>query len=184
MAPDRTSPSMTGSSRELYVGGPPWTNALFIKTFEGYESISHVLWDFWVYWDEASADHMWTAEFDMWQVRAGREVMIGSQCNFGEGYWDTWDQMKNQWIPNRDLPCRRMAPLTWHHIQWYVERVGDTQYRYHTLVVDGEVHQFDQMYEASVSDWRDTVGVQWQLDQDGSGHDLHEWIDNVKLAIW
>jgi hypothetical protein len=52
MAPFQTTPSMSGSSRELFVGGPEWTNALFIKTMPG-TTASHFLWDFWVYHDRS-----------------------------------------------------------------------------------------------------------------------------------
>jgi hypothetical protein len=54
----------------------------------------------------------------------------------GDGYWDTWDSANNRWIEN-GVTCPRWAANTWHHVQWYVERVGPTQYRYDTLVVDG-----------------------------------------------
>ncbi len=188
MAPFQTSPSMTGSSRQLYVGGPQWTNALFIKTLPANNDLTHFLWDFWVYFDDTSAAKVWSAEYDLWQTVGGKEFMIGSQCDFGDGNWQTFDSNRNKWIPT-SIPCRRWKGSTWHHIQWYVERLGHDQYRYNTLVFDGNAIPFSSTpsnatFEPNPINWPDAIGVQWQLDQDISGHDLHEWIDNVKLTAW
>jgi hypothetical protein len=184
MAPFQSSPSMTGSSRELFVGGPTWTNVLYIKTIPGNSAASHFLWDFYFYLDPTSAANVWATEFDLWQVVGGREFMIGSQCAVGDGHWDTWDQNHNKWI-TISIPCPRWTPSTWHHVQWFVERlVGTDQYRYDTLVVDGEVHNINQIYETSPTAWSDAIGIQWQLDQSSTGVPLHQWIDNVKLTVW
>ena len=182
MAPFQTKPSLSGSGRELFVGGPAWTNALFIKTMPA-SSASHFLWDFWVYHDSASAANIWSSEFDLWQMLGGKEFMIGSQCDFGDGYWDTWDSANNRWITN-GIPCPRWAANTWHHVQWYVERVSATQYRYDTLVVDGHGYGLNQTWAVTPTSWPDAVGIQYQLDQNASGTAIHEWIDNVKLTLW
>jgi len=183
MAPFQTSPSMSGSSRELFAGGPAWTNVLFIKTMPGTSTASHFLWDFWVYQDPTTAAHIWSSEFDLWQVLGGREFMIGSQCDFGDGYWSTWDSAGNRWILN-GIACPRWAPNTWHHIQWYVERVSPTQYRYDTLVVDGHPYGLNQTWTINSTSWQDMICIQYQLDQDSTGTPVHEWVDNVQLTMW
>lgn len=182
MAPFNTNPSRSGSSRELFVGGPQWTNALFIKTLPAHNDATHFLWDFWVYFDPTSNANIWSAEFDLWQQVGGTQFMIGSQCNFGNGEWDIWNEPANKWVPT-DKPCPRWTPGTWHHVQWYMER-GDNSYRYGTVVLDGKAIVFNQSYNTVKNGWDDSVGVQWQLDQSGSGVALHEWIDNVKLTMW
>lgn len=183
MAPYQHTPSMSGSSREFYADGLPWTNTLFIKTMPGTSSATHFLWDFWVYHDTASIANIWSSEFDLWQLLGGKEFMMGSQCDFGDGYWDTWDSANNRWIEN-GVACPRWAPNTWHHIQWYVERVSPTQYRYDTLVVDGHGYGFNQVWAVNPTTWPDAVGMQWQLDQSANGDPIHEWVDNVKLTTW
>jgi hypothetical protein len=183
MAPFQNQPSISGSSRELFADGLPWTNVLFIKTMPGTSRASHFLWDFWVYHDPASAANIWSAEFDLWQVLGGKEFMIGSQCDFGDGYWDTWDSANNRWITN-GIACPRWAPSTWHHIQWYVERVTATQYRYDTLVVDGQGYGINQTWTVNPTPWPDAIGIQYQLDQSANGASIHEWIDNVQLTVW
>ena len=182
-APFQTRPSMTGSSREFFSGGPSWTNVLFIKTLPPQNQASHFIWDFYVYHDGASAASIWSAEFDLWQVIGGREFMIGSQCAFGDTKWETWDSQHNRWIKT-GIGCPRWAPNTWHHVQWYVERRGQSQYRYDTLVVDGTPHSINLTYNIARVPWPDNVGIQWQLDQSSNGVPIHEWIDDVQLTMW
>lgn len=183
MAPFQHTPSKSGSSLELYLDGLPWTNALFIDTMAGTSSATHFLWDFWVYQDSTTAANIWSSEFDLWQTLGGKEFMIGSQCDFGDGYWDTWDSANNRWIEN-GVACPRWAANTWHHVQWYVERISSTQYRYDTLVVDGHGYGFNQAWKVNPITWPDAVGIQYQLDQGANGDPVHQWIDNVKLTTW
>jgi hypothetical protein len=116
-------------------------------------------------------------------VLDGKEFMIGSQCAFGHGYWNTWDSANNRWSMT-GIPCPRWAPSTWHHIQWFVERVSPTQYRYDTLVIDGQGYGVNQTWAVSRTRWPNAVGIQYQLDQSADGIRIHEWIDNVQLTVW
>jgi hypothetical protein len=177
------SPSQSGSSREFFIGGGAWSNALFYeKVAQDQSWAAHFLWDFWARFDGSSAAHAHSTEYDIWQVINGREFMIGSQCNFETGVWDVWDNQGFAW-KSTGAKCRRFSPDTWHHIQWYVERRGG-QYHYGVLVVDGNVYTFDRTFSTRAVGRDNSVGVQFQLDQDGSGAPLHEWVDNVKLSIW
>ena len=54
---------------------------------------------------------------------------------------------------------------TWHHVQWYVERVSSTQYRYDTLVVDGQATDLTRSGRINATSWPDMIGIQYQLDQ-------------------
>lgn len=109
--------------------------------------------------------------------------MIGSQCDFGDGYRDTWDSANNRWVYN-GIPCPRRAPNTWHHIQWYMERVSPTQYRYDTLIVDGTAHAINQIWAVNPTTWSNGMGIQYQLDQGPTGAPIHKWIDDVTLTMW
>ncbi|HEY1580948.1 MAG TPA: hypothetical protein VGF82_28095 [Terracidiphilus sp.] len=182
MKPSQSQPSLSGSSLEMYADGPSWTNVLFMDTMPGTSSNSHFLWDFWVYHDPAAEAHFWSSEFDLWQVLGGKEFMIGSQCDFGDGYWSTWDSQGDRWVLN-GIPCPHWTP-GWHHIQWYVERINPTQYRYDTLVFDGQGYGFNQTWTFNSTTWPDMIGIQYQLDQDPTGTPLHEWVDNVTLTMW
>lgn len=182
MAPGQTQPSLSGSSLEMSVNGPSWSNVLFMDTMLGTSSNTHFLWDFWVYHDPAVEDHFWASEFDLWQVLGGQEFMIGSQCDFGDGYWATWDSQGDRWILN-GIPCPHWTP-GWHHVQWYMERISSTQYRYNTLVFDDHAYGLNQTWTVNPTDWPDMIGIQFQLDQDPTGTPLHEWVDNVTLTMW
>jgi len=182
MTPDQSDPSLSGSSLEMYADGPSWTNVLFMDTMLGTSSNTHFLWDFSVYHDPAAENHFWSSEFDLWQVLGGKEFMIGSQCDFGDGYWATWDSQGGRWVLS-GIPCPHWAP-GWHHVQWYLERISPTQYRYDTLVLDGTPYGINQTWNYNSTTWPDMVGIQYQLDQDPSGTPLHEWVDNVTLTMW
>ena len=182
-APYQGSPSRDGSSREFFNGGGPWANVLWIKKLGNQNSYHHFLWDFWVNFNSTAASSLWTAEYDLWQSVSGHEFMIGSQCNFGTGYWDTWNSASNHWVQTW-VPCPRFSGNSWHHIQWYMERISSNQYRYDTLVVDGKAYKLNQVFYTNPVNWADAMGVQWQLDLGSNGYDAHEWIDQVKLSIW
>jgi hypothetical protein len=182
MKPFQSQPSLSGSSLEMYADGPQWSNVLFMDTMLGARSPSHFLWDFWVYHDPAAEAHFWSSEFDLWQVLGGNEFMIGSQCDFGDGYWATWDSQGGAWVLN-GIPCPHWTPR-WHHVQWYVERISPTQYRYDTLVFDGQGYGLNQTWTVNPTTWADMIGIQYQLDQDPTGTPLHEWIDDVTLTMW
>ena len=64
------------------------------------------------------------------------------------------------------------------------ERISSTQYRFDTLVVDGQAYGFNQVWTVNTTTWQDMIGVQFQLDEDPSGTPLHEWVDNVTLTEW
>jgi hypothetical protein len=182
MKPDQSTPSLSGSSMEMYADGPSWSNVLFMDIMPGTQSATHFLWDFEVYHDPAAEAHFWSSEFDLWQVLNGQEFMIGSQCDFGDGYWSTWDSQGGSWILN-GIPCPHWTP-GWHHVQWYVERTGPTQYRYDTLVFDSTPYGLNQTWNSNTTTWQDMVGIQFQLDQDPTGTPLHEWVDKVTLTEW
>lgn len=182
MAPAQSQPSLSGSSLEMYADGPSWSNVLFMDTMLGTNSNTHFLWDFWVYHDPAAEGQFWSSEFDLWLVLGGKEFMIGSQCDFGDGYWSTWDSEHGAWILN-GIPCSHWGS-GWHHVQWYVERISPTQYRYDTLVFDGNAYGLNQAWNFNDTSWPDMVGVQFQLDQDPTATPLHEWVDNVTLTMW
>ncbi len=183
MAQFQGSPSMDGSSTEFYNGGTAWSNVLWYKPLGAQNFAANFLWDFYVYFDSTTIANLWTAEFDLYQAINGFEWMIGSQCNFGDGDWNTWNQAAGTWV-STSVPCPRWSANTWHHIQWYMQRVSSTQYKYVTLVVDGVSYPVNQTYSGSYSGWADTLGVQWQLDLNSTGTRAYEWIDNVTLTIW
>ena len=179
---DQSQPSLSGSSLEMYNGGPSWSNVLFKDIIMGTTPNRHFLWDFWVYHDPSVEAHFWSSELDFYAVLSGNEFMIGSQCDFGDGYWATWDSDGERWVLN-GIACPHWTP-GWHHVQWYDELINGTQYRYDTLVFDGTPYGFNQVWNVNSTTWADQIGLQFQLDEDSTGTPLHEWVDNVTLTMW
>ncbi len=179
----QSSPSMDGASLEFFNGGGAWADVLWIKKLGSQNWATNFLWDFYVYFDSTTAANLWSAEYDLWQSVGRYEFMIGSQCVFGTGEWDTWDQAHGRWVQT-SIPCNRFSPGSWHHIQYYLQRLSGNRYKYVTLVVDGHSYAVNQTYYAGWSGWSDDLGVQWQLDLNGYGTDAHEWVEKVKLSIW
>jgi len=177
------SPSLTGNSRKFNISGGPWSDVLWIRKLGARNSATHFLWDFYVYFDNDSAANVWAAEYDFWQVINHQKFMVGSQCVFGENHWDIWDSSVSKWI-DTGIPCPRFSGGEWHHIAWDVERISDSQYRYNTLWVDDRTIPIGRTFYAEPSNWDDDLGVQWQLDQNGAGAPVSQWVDKVKLTMW
>ena len=183
MAQYQGSPSRDGSSGEFSNSGI-WANALWWQKVGAHNSVHNFLWDFWVYLDSSSQHAAQALEFDAFQFVGGYNYMIGSQCNYAAGVWDTWDEASGHWI-HSSISCPRFSANNWHHIQWYMTTNTSThKYTYVTLVVDGHSTAVNVTHSAKNLQWSDNLGVQWQLDVNASGQGYHEWVDSATLTIW
>jgi len=180
---NQSSPSMDGRSMEIYHDGA-WSNALWYYKVGAYDSATNFLWDFYVNLDSASQSYGQALEYDAFQFVGGYNYMIGTQCDYGSGTWDTWNMETGEWLHTK-IPCKKFAPNSWHHIQWYMTtNHSNHTYTYHTLVVDGVAYAVNQTEPAKYVAWPDNAGCQWQLDVNASGGGYHEWVDQAKLTIW
>ena len=183
MSQHQSSPSRSGSSSEFYNSGV-WGNALFWQKVGANDSVHNFLWDFWIYLDGNSQNAAQALEFDAFQFVHGYNYMIGTECVYPSGKWDTWDEASGHWVQS-SLTCPRFSPNTWHHIQWYMTtNTSAHTYTFVTLVVDGNSRPVNITGHAKNLGWSDNVGVQWQIDVNASGQGYHEWIDSASLAIW
>jgi hypothetical protein len=183
MAQFQTQPSLSGGSAEVYNSGM-WNNALWYEKLGAHNSVSNMLWDFYVQLDSNEGVGAQALEYDSFQFVGGYNYMVGSQCNIAAGVWDVWDELNGHWI-HTTIACHGFTPGAWHHIQWYVT-TDHTSHTYHyvTLVVDGVPHPVNLTYSAKDLNWGDNIGVQYQLDENASGIGYHEWFDQVKFTIW
>ena len=183
MAQNQGNPSLDGSSTEFFNSGV-WDNALWYQKMGANNGVHNFLWDFYIYVDSNSQNAAQALEFDAFQFVGGYNYMIGSQCDYGHGLWDTWDEASGHWMPT-NISCPKFSPNSWHHIQWYeTTNTSSHQYTYVTLVVDGQSHPVNVTRNARNLGWGDNLGVQWQLDVNASGEGYHEWVDNATLSIW
>ncbi|MGO9519101.1 MAG: hypothetical protein ACLPND_18875 [Candidatus Korobacteraceae bacterium] len=183
LAQNQSSPSQDGSSMEFFNSGV-WTNALFWQYLGPKDDVSNFLWDFYFYLDDSSQTATQALEFDMFQFVNGYNYMMGSECDYGRGVWDSWDEASNKWI-HTSIPCKKFTSNTWHHIQWYITADQKKhQYTYITLVIDGNPKSLNVTGNARDLGWVDQMGVQWQLDVNATGQGYHEWVDQATLTVW
>ena len=179
----QTSPSMDGSSMQLYRDGI-WANALWWKKVGAQNGVTNFLWDFYVRLDNASVSAGQALEFDAFQFVGGYNYMMGSQCDYGRGVWDIWNGTGGSWSPT-SVPCPKFSANTWHHIQWYIKNNhSNHSYTFVTLVVDGKPYSVNKTMYAKYLAWGDNLGAQWQLDVNKTGAGFHEWVDKAKLTVW
>ena len=179
----QTSPSMSGSSMELYRDGV-WGNSLWHHKMGAINSVTNFLSDFYFYLDDNSLKGTQALEYEAFQFVGGYNYMMGTQCDYGLGKWDVWSETSGHWIPT-NIACQKFAPNTWHHVQWYVTvNHSNHSYTYHTLVIDGQAYAVSQTQYAQYLAWGDNLGAQWQLDENATGIGYHMWVDKAKLTVW
>ncbi len=183
MAQNQSSPALSGSSAEFFNSGV-WANALWWQKFGANSDKHNFLWDFYFYVGSNYNVSNQALEFDSFQFIDGYNYMMGTECVYPSQIWDTWDEGTGHWI-HSTIPCPRLAPNTWHHMQLYTTTNASThQYTYVTLVVDGKSTPVNITGNAKYLNWGNNVGVQWQLDENSKGSGDYEWMDNAKLTIW
>jgi hypothetical protein len=183
MAQNQGSPSMSGSSTQLYNSGV-WANALWWQKLGPANTARNFLWDFYFYVDNNYNVSAQSLEFDAFQFLDGYNYMMGTQCDYWLQIWDTWDSLSGQWM-HTNIPCPHFATRTWHHVQLYTQTTpAGKQYKYVTLVVDGKSVPMNITRNALYLNWANNMGVQWQLDVNANGSGYNEWVDNAKLTVW
>lgn len=179
----QTSPSMDGASMELFRDGV-WSNALWHHKVGAHNNVTNVLFDFFLRVDNASLQYAQALESEAFQFVGGYNYMLGTECDYGRGVWDTWSETAGHWVPT-SIPCPKFTPNVWHHVQQYITiNHSNHSYTYRTFVIDGRVYNLNQTQYAKYLAWGDNLGAQWQLDVNATGGGYHEWIDRAKLTAW
>lgn len=142
------------------------------------------IWDFQIYVDSTDYE---SSELDFYQILGGQRYMMGTQCDRGKDSWDTWNEGTQHWVANTQIHCQEILGAgAWHHVVLYVSTDSDAgTYTYKTLRVDGVDYVLDQTQPGKSSTWPDgLLGVQVQLDANGSGKGVNEYIDGMKTYAW
>ena len=194
-SPFQTRPSVDGASRDFYLSGAAYTNALWWYKVGPNTSATHFTFDFWVY-PNSGTQSAQAMEFDAFQFTGGREYMFGTQCNYAAGVWDIWNMGTNSWIHTK-LACTSLKVNTWYHIIWTFHRTTtDNQEHYDSLTMvqynsNGSVASI-KTYNLNVAypsgpmpaGWTNNMGVQFQMDIGPKGAAMQEWVDRVTLTAW
>jgi hypothetical protein len=187
----QTTPSLDGASTEFVITGPAYADALHWYKLGAQNWATNYLWDSWTYLDNASLTAQ-AIEFDAFMVVAiggvNRKFMFGSQCDYAAAVWDGWSENTSgggSWI-HTNIPCNKLSSNSWHHVIWYVKRVGTTldQLQYVNLTVDGVTYNVNMLEPSQATSWNQVLGVQYQQDIGPSATGFHQWIDQVRLTVW
>jgi hypothetical protein len=183
-----STPSLSGSSAEFSISGPPFADALHWIKFPPEDWATNYQWEFWVYFDDNSLTAQ-AMEFDIFTAIAingtNRKFMFGSQCNYNNGLWQGWSEQTGHWI-DTSVPCTKFTPNVWHRVILHVRRTGANldQCEYVSLIVDNNKYQLSIIESSEPTNWNEVIGVQFQQDIGASGTGFSEYVDNVTLTIW
>jgi hypothetical protein len=194
-SPFQTRPSIDGASRDFYLSGAPYTNALLWYKLGPNSAATHFKFDFWVFVG-ASAQATQALEFDAFQFAAGQQYMFGTQCDYAAGVWDVWNMSTSHWIHTK-LACPSFKPNTWYHVTWNFHRsTPDKQEHYDSLtlvqynsngsIASNKTYTVNLAYPSAPlpAGWTENMGVQFQMDIAGKGATLQEWVDQVSLTVY
>src|SRR5579875_1028664 len=95
MAQNPSYPSRDGASTEFFNSGV-WANALWWQKLGPNDGVHNFLYDLYVWVDDSSQNATQALEYDVFQFVGGYNYMIGTQCDYGYGVWDTWDAAAGQ----------------------------------------------------------------------------------------
>jgi hypothetical protein len=194
-SPFQTKPSRDGASRDFYLSGAAYTNALWWYKVGPNRSAKNFRFDFWVYLDSGTQSAQ-ALEFDAFQFISGRQYMFGTQCNYAAGVWDLWNMGTHRWV-HTTLACSSLKVSTWYHMIWTFHRTTPdnlehydsltmVQYNSNGSVASNRTYNLNLAYPSGPTPvgWTDNLGVQFQMDIGAKGATMQEWVDLVTLAAW
>jgi hypothetical protein len=194
-SPFQTRPSRDGASRDFYLSGAPYSNALWWYKVGPNPSAKNFKFDFWLYLNSGTQAAQ-ALEFDAFQFISGQQYMFGTQCNYAAGVWDLWNMGTNKWVHTK-LACSALKINTWYHMTWNFHRTTPdnvehydsltiVQYNSNGSTASNKTYNLNTAYPSgpTPAGWTDNVGVQFQMDIAGKGATMQEWVDQVTLTAW
>jgi hypothetical protein len=168
---------------ELY-DSPAWATCIWGHSIGTSTTARSFLWDFYVY---VTGTGYAASELDFYQILGGQRFMMGTQCNRTNDTWDTWNESTQKWIHHASIPCNDiLTPDTWHHVVMYLTTNATTnEYTYETFRIDGVDYPLNETLPSHPSTWPDgLIGVQVQLDTNGTGVGVNEYVEEMKAYAW
>ena len=180
---NQTTPSLSGSSTELYNSGAQF-DTLWYWHLGAHNSISNLEFDFYAMVD-SDQTVIQAIENGPQQYVAGYKYSMTMQCEYSKQLWRVYNQAAHGWTAT-NAPCPYWTPNVWHHIQMYITTDQTTHSEtYHTVIVDGVPYTLEVTCGVTTAaGFGNNLGFQFQLDNKSSGGAVHEWIDNVTLTVW
>lgn len=189
------SPSLSGSSMQVSITGPAFSNALWTRLTGSQDNTIKISHDFHFFLS-ANATRLGSAEFDsfIFDKTHNTNFMFGTQCNFVNGLWQIWNQLNNVWI-NTPVTCT-LVTGSWQEVALTGHRIpGDTNgcsgqpcQCFDNLTINGSAHAINVCEPSGPLDptFASQTGTQVQLDIGGTGSagsPITENIDNSTVIM-
>lgn len=167
-----------GASSVISITGPAFSNGLAIYKHTGTTTNTYLQSDFTA---NISSTNAQAYEYDMFIFKSGTEYMFGEQCDFAGGFWDVWNQSSGVWVPTT-LACSLTASAD-HHIQ-VSDHICGTSMCYDSIIIDGVNTNLNLSEPSGPTGFSDAYGIQFQLDENGTGTSLSETLKSVNFVTF
>ena len=179
MAQHQTTPSLSGSAAQFYLGGSTgYSNALWWTLLGSHSPFSRFTYDLWFYVDDASRPE--ALEFDVNQTFGNARYIFGTECSYRDTkHWDVWDGGAGKWVTS-SAACPPVASKTWHHLVWELERANG-KVHYIAVTLDGNRSPVNLYLDPQAPYGGNDISVAFQLDGDVRQSPYSVWLDKVTL---
>ena len=175
-----SSPSLSGKTSRMAIGGTKpfsdvlWNNHL-IGDFsaQGLPDRNHTLvptlttFTYDVYFYGSNLETSQALEFDINQFFNNMGFIWGHECRIAGGHqWDTWDNVKQHWVPT-GVACNP-KDNTWNHLVIQVQRTSSNQLVFKSIALNGVTNTLNIVRpHGSAPGW---YGVTVNYQQDGNAN--------------
>ena len=186
------SPSLDGASMQTYIKGSynAWADDLFVKTFGDQTWARHIEFTMHFLWNapktkQANGAYVVQAiEFDARMLIGNFKYLFGTQCDYGHGTWDIWNNTSRYWY-HTSVPCQKWGPNSWHTVTWYFTIDNTNKYlHYVALSVDGKQYSVNKSMAAGAVPYNKQFLIQFEQDTDQAGDPWYLWADKIQVALW
>jgi hypothetical protein len=186
IAQNQSTPSQSGRSAELFNSGEGF-DTLWYWHVGAEDKATNIEFEFSLMVDENSLKAEQAFENGPQQYVGGYKYSMTMQCEGSKQLWRVWDQAAKGWKAT-SVPCPHWTPNVWHTVKMYIttDHTNHTE-TYHSLVVDGKTYSIETTVGVTNVGFHDNLGFQFQIDNNktsAAGNGIHEWLDNIKLAVW
>lgn len=196
MTQNITSPSLSGSSTRLDIGGSQvysdvlWNNHL-IGDFssQGMPDTNHTLvptlhnftYDVYFYGDNLELSQ--ALEFDLNQFFDGQGFIWGHECRIAGGHeWDIWDNVNQKWSPT-GVACKPVSK-SWNHLVIQVQRTTNNQLLFQSITLNGVTSTLNRSFSPGPAPGWYGVTVNYQQDGNHAQQPYSIWLDKLNFSYW
>lgn len=190
-----SSPSVSGSSTRHDLGGTTqyadilWNNHL-IGDFSSQglpdwnhtlvPSVHNFIYDVWFYATNITVSQ--ALEFDINQFFGGKSFIWGHECRIAGGHeWDTWDNVKQVWVPS-GVACNPINNA-WNHLVIQVSRTSNNQLLFQSITLNGNTATLNRLDNPTPTTWYG-ITINYQQDGNHAQQPYSIWLDKLNFTYW